>query len=146
MHFDPFVLLDEFSIRPPAGFPDHPHGGVEAITYMLEGGFHHRDNIGNDRVIMAGGIQKFTAGKGPVHAELPGTDGLNGDLQLWTRLPKKLQNVEPEYQQVEPAAVPEKSLDGNRIRIIAGEGSPVKLYGKITYLDVRLHSQSKFFL
>jgi redox-sensitive bicupin YhaK (pirin superfamily) len=143
-HFDPFVLLDDFSIRPPAGFPDHPHGGFEAITYMLEGGFHHVDNLGNDKIIMAGGLQKFTAGKGIVHSELPGTHGLNRGLQLWIRLPSRLRDAEPDYQQVEAVDVPERPLDSFSVRVIAGEESPVKLHTKITYLDVDLRPRRNF--
>jgi redox-sensitive bicupin YhaK (pirin superfamily) len=135
-HFDPFVLLDEFLVEPPAGFPPHPHRGFEAITYMLEGGFHHTDDLGNDSIILAGGLQKFTAGRGIVHSELPGTRGLNRGLQLWIRLPSKLGSVKPDYQQIESRSVPEREMDGLRIRVIAGENSPVKMYTKIIYLDV----------
>jgi redox-sensitive bicupin YhaK (pirin superfamily) len=81
-NFDPFVLLDEFLVEPPASFPSHPHRGFKAITYMLEGGFHHTDDLGNDSIVLAGGLQKFTAGRGIVHSELPGTKGLNRGLQL----------------------------------------------------------------
>lgn len=144
MHFDPFVLLDEFFVEPPASFPSHPHGGFEAITYMLEGGFHHIDNLGNDSIVLAGGLQKFTAGKGIVHSELPGTKGLNRGLQLWIRLPSKLGNTEPEYQQIGPKAVPERSLDDMRIRVIAGENSPVKLHTKIVYLHVISSRRANF--
>uniref|UniRef100_A0A7C2P9P1 Pirin family protein n=1 Tax=candidate division WOR-3 bacterium TaxID=2052148 RepID=A0A7C2P9P1_UNCW3 len=135
-HFDPFVLLDEFLVEPPAGFPSHPHRGFEAITYMLEGGFHHTDDLGNDSVVLAGGLQKFTAGRGIVRPELPGTKGLNRGLQLWVRLPSKLGNVKPDYQQIESNSVPEREMDGLRIRVIAGENSLVKMYTKIIYLDV----------
>ena len=135
-HFDPFVLLDEFFVKPPASFPPHPHRGFEAITYMIEGGFHHIDNLGNDTVVLAGGLQKFTAGQGIVHSELPGTKGLNRGLQLWVRLPSKLSNIEPDYQQIESKDIPERDLEGVRIRVIAGEKSPVKLHTQIVYLDV----------
>jgi len=135
-YFDPFVLLDEFLVEPPAGFPSHPHRGFEAITYMLEGGFHHTDDLGNDSIVLAGGLQKFTAGRGIVHSELPGTKGLNRGLQLWVRLPSKLGNVKPDYQQIESNSVPEREMDGLRIRVIAGENSLVKMHTKIIYLDV----------
>lgn len=143
-HFDPFVLLDEFFVEPPASFPSHPHRGFEAITYMLEGGFHHIDNFGNDTVVLAGGLQKFTAGRGIVHAELPGTKGLNRGLQLWIRLPSRLGNIEPDYQQIESKDIPEKDLDGIRIRVVAGEKSSVKLHTKIVYLDVISSKQTQF--
>lgn len=70
-HVDPFVLLDEFTVEPDAGFPDHPHGGFEAVTYMLEGAFGHRDHLGNDEVVSAGGVQRFTAGERIVHSGQP---------------------------------------------------------------------------
>jgi redox-sensitive bicupin YhaK (pirin superfamily) len=143
-YFDPFVLLDEFFVEPPASFPSHPHRGFEAITYMLEGGFHHIDNLGNNTVVLAGGLQKFTAGKGIVHSELPGTRGLNRGLQLWIRLPSKLGNIKPDYQQVESKAIPERDLNGVHIRVIAGENSPVKLYTKIIYLDVISPQRAEF--
>lgn len=143
-HFDPFVLLDEFFVEPPASFPPHPHRGFEAITYMLEGGFHHTDNLGNDTVVLAGGLQKFTAGRGIVHSELPGTKGLNRGLQLWIRLPSRLSNIDPDYQQVDSKDIPERDLDGIRIRVVAGEDSPVKLHTKILYLDVISSKRAEF--
>jgi redox-sensitive bicupin YhaK (pirin superfamily) len=144
MHFDPFPLLDEFNIEPPAGFPEHPHGGFEAVTYMLQGGFHHTDNLGNDSIVMAGGAQRFTAGKTIIHSELPGTKGLNRGLQLWVRLPTKLQNLEPTYQQVDSKAIPEQRVNGHRVRTVVGKNSPVKLQNEVTYLDVMLQSKLTF--
>lgn len=137
-HLDPFVLLDEFYVTPPAAFPDHPHRGFEAVTYMLEGAFHHRDSMGNDRVVSAGGVQRFTAGRGLVHAELPGTEGLNHGLQLWVNLPHRLKETEPDYQQVEPSAIPEHEAEGVRIRTVVGEGSQVELRTPVRYIDVAL--------
>ena len=142
--FDPFPLLDEFNLEPPAGFPEHPHGGFEAVTYMLKGGFHHTDDIGNDSVVMAGGAQRFTAGKPIVHSELPGTGGLNRGLQLWIRLPTKLRGIKPTYQQVDPNDIPEQKVNGHIVRTIVGENSPVKLQNDVTYLDVALQSKLPF--
>jgi redox-sensitive bicupin YhaK (pirin superfamily) len=144
MHFDPFPLLDEFNIKSPAGFPDHPHGGFEAVTYMLQGGFHHTDNLGNDSTVMAGGAQRFTAGKTIIHSELPGTERVNRGLQLWIRLPTKLQNLEPSYQQVNPKDIPEKHVNGHHVRIIVGENSPLTLQNEVIYLDIMLQSQMDF--
>lgn len=138
MYFDPFPLLDEFNIEPPAGFPKHPHGGFEAVTYMLRGGFHHTDNLGNDSIVMAGGAQRFTAGKTIVHSELPGTKGSNRGLQLWVRLPTKLKNLEPSYQQVDSKAIPEQRGKGHLVRTIVGENSPLKLQNEVSYLDLTL--------
>jgi len=143
-HLDPFVLLDEFYVTPPAAFPDHTHRGFEAVTYMLEGAFHHRDDMGNDSIVSAGGVQRFTAGKGLVHAELPGTPDLNRGLQLWVNLPRRLKGIEPDYQQVEPSAIPASSTEGRRIHTVAGEGSPVQLHTPVRYLDVALESGVTF--
>jgi redox-sensitive bicupin YhaK (pirin superfamily) len=142
--YDPFPLLDEFNIEPPAGFPDHPHGGYEAITYMLEGGFHHRDNLGNDSIVMAGGAQRFMAGKPLIHSELPGTDGVNRGLQLWVRLPSKLQGLAPTYQQVDAKSIPEKRVNGHLFRTVVGETSSVKLQNEVVYLDVTLEPNRIF--
>jgi redox-sensitive bicupin YhaK (pirin superfamily) len=144
MSFDPFPLLDEFNIEPPAGFPEHPHGGFEAVTYMLQGGFHHTDNLGNDGIVMAGGVQRFTAGKPIIHSELPGTERLNRGLQLWIRLPTKLQGLAPTYQQVDAKDIPEQSVNGPLVRTIVGENSPVKLQNEVTYLDVTLQPKQTF--
>ncbi|MBT0158406.1 pirin family protein [Candidatus Bathyarchaeota archaeon A05DMB-2] len=142
--FDPFPLLDEFDITPPAGFPEHPHGGFEAVTYMLEGGFHHRDSLGNDSIVMAGGAQRFTTGKTIVHSELPGTEGVNRGLQLWVRLPVKLQGLAPTYQQVDAKDIPEKRVNGNLVRIVVGENSPVTLQNEVIYFDVTLQPKQPF--
>jgi redox-sensitive bicupin YhaK (pirin superfamily) len=142
--FDPFPLLDEFNITPPAGFPEHPHGGFEAVTYMLQGGFHHTDNLGNDSVVMAGGVQRFTAGKPIIHSELPGTEGANRGLQLWVRLPTKLQHLKPTYQQVDAKDVPEQRVNGHLVRTVVGEGSSVKLQNDVSYLDVTLQKEQVF--
>jgi redox-sensitive bicupin YhaK (pirin superfamily) len=144
MSFDPFPLLDEFNIEPPAGFPEHPHGGFEAVTYMLQGGFHHTDNLGNNSIVMAGGVQRFTAGKPIIHSELPGTERLNRGLQLWIRLPTKLQGLAPTYQQVDAKDIPEQSVNGPLVRTIVGENSPVKLQNEVTYLDVTLQPKQTF--
>lgn len=143
-HLDPFVLLDEFYVTSPAAFPDHSHRGFEAVTYMLEGGFHHRDKVGNDRIVSAGGVQRFTAGRGIVHAELPATPNLNHGLQLWINLPRRLKGIEPDYQQVEPSAIPERKTGGARIRTVVGEDSPVRLHTPMRYLGVALEPGAAF--
>ncbi len=104
---DPFVLLDDFAVAEPAGFPDHPHRGFEAFTYMIEGGFHHKDNLGNDSVVETGGTQRFTAGKGARHSEMPGSGGVNRGLQLWINLPRSLKKMEPEYEPIHGDDIPE---------------------------------------
>jgi len=142
---DPFALLDEFDLRPPAGFPEHPHRGFEALTYMLEGSFHHRDDMGNDSTVTAGGAQRFTAGgRGIVHSEMPGSKGRSRGLQLWVKLPAMLKGVAPSYQQVDGPGIPEAVGEGWRARIVVGEGSPVRLSTPVRYLDVRLDAWATF--
>lgn len=136
---DPFVLLDEFFVGPDAGFPDHPHGGFEAMTYMLDGGFRHKDSLGNDSEVQAGGVQRFSAGKRIVHSELPGDAELNHGLQLWINLPPEDKNAEPEYQQVNPEDIPVQKTETVEIRTIVGAGSPVRHHTDMFYHDIRLN-------
>ncbi|HMA63182.1 MAG TPA: pirin family protein [bacterium] len=143
-HNDPFVLLDEFFVTPEASFPEHPHRGFEAITYMLEGGFRHKDNLGNDSVVSARGAQRFTAGKVIRHAELPATKNMNHGLQLWINLPQKLKNIDPNYQKVDASNFPESDRKGIKIRTIVGPNSPLKLKTAINFLDISLENDKEF--
>ncbi len=143
-HLDPFVLLDEFSVTPPAAFPDHPHGGFEGVTYMLHGAFRHRDNIGNDQTVWVGGAQRFTAGKRIVHSELPGSDEISRGLQLWVKLPRRLMDIAPDYQAVPAQDIPEKEEKGILIRTVVGAGSPVMLHTKVQYFVVTVEGGTSF--
>ncbi|MEM9455945.1 MAG: pirin family protein [Myxococcota bacterium] len=143
-NLDPFVLLDDFDVRVPAGFPDHPHRGFEAFTYMIEGAFHHRDNLGNDSRIGAGGTQRFNSGRGARHSEMPGTRGSNRGLQLWVNLPRAHKGMEPEYQGIAGERMPVDERDGQRIHTIVGEGSAVALHTEVEYLDVTLLADGRF--
>ncbi|KAL1220509.1 Pirin-like protein [Cardamine amara subsp. amara] len=129
-YFDPFLVLDEFSVSAPAGFPDHPHRGFETVTYMLEGEILHEDCEGHKGVIREGGLQWMTAGKGIVHSEMPSSNsnGIthNKGLQLWINLSSKHKLVEPIYQEIESKDIAETEKDGVRVRIIAGEWNGVK--------------------
>ncbi|NOR73351.1 MAG: pirin family protein [Mariprofundaceae bacterium] len=134
-NFDPFVLWDHFDISSD-GFPDHPHRGFEAITYMFAGGMQHADNLGNRGTVHGGGAQRFTAGRGIVHSEMP--DGRAAGIQLWINLPQSLKGVDPDYQQVEKDEIPETVIDGGTVRTIVGEGGPIVLKTGVEYLDVSL--------
>ncbi|WZY96987.1 hypothetical protein YC2023_069316 [Brassica napus] len=151
-YFDPFLVLDEFSVTAPAGFPDHPHRGFETVTYMLEGEILHEDCEGHKGVIREGGLQWMTAGKGIVHSEMPSSNGNgttthNKGLQLWINLSSKHKLVMPSYQEIESKDIAEAEKDGVRVRIIAGEWNGVK--SKICtrtptmYLDFTLSPGSK---
>jgi redox-sensitive bicupin YhaK (pirin superfamily) len=143
-HLDPFVLLDDFNVGPPAGFPTHPHRGFEAFTYMLEGAFHHKDNLGNDSVITAGGTQRFTSGRGAYHSEMPGSDGPNRGLQLWVNLPRRLKQMPPNYGGDAAEKIPEIRSERERRRTIVGKGSPVELQTQVTYFDIALEAGARF--
>src|SRR6186713_254944 len=110
--FDPFLLLDDFRNENPddylAGFPWHPHRGIETITYVLAGSVEHGDSMGNRGSIGAGDIQWMTAGRGIVHQEMPKGDeqGRMHGFQLWANLPASLKMTEPRYQEVKAADVP----------------------------------------
>lgn len=147
MDYDPFVLLDEFFVDPTAGFPEHPHRGFEAVTYMLEGSFWHRDVLGNDSEVDAGGVQRFTAGRGLVHSEMPG-GGVRvcHGLQLWVNLPRRLKQIEPSYQRVMPEEIPREDVSGGSIRTVVGISSPVELKTRVVYLDLKLDQGISYLL
>jgi hypothetical protein len=137
-HHDPFVLFDNFSVGPDAGFPPHPHRGFEAITYMLDGAFQHKDNLGNRSVVSSGGAQRFTAGRGLVHSEMPAAPELNRGIQLWINLAQRDKHIDPGYQQVDAADFPQQATASGTVRTIVGPGSPLSLHTPVLYLDISL--------
>ncbi|HEV8245893.1 MAG TPA: pirin family protein [Polyangiaceae bacterium] len=143
-HQDPFVLLDDFRVGEPAGFPTHPHRGFEAFTYMLDGAFHHKDNLGNDSVVSTGGTQRFSSGSGARHSEMPAAPGVNRGLQLWVNLPPDLKRMDPEYAAVHAPDIPEQDLRGVRYRTVVGEGSPVRLRTSVRFLDLSLPARARW--
>ena len=125
---DPFLLLDDFRNDRPqdylAGFPWHPHRGIETITYVLNGTVEHGDSLGNKGTLGAGDVQWMTAGRGIMHQEMPQGDaqGRMHGFQLWANLPSSLKMTVPRYQDVEAAAIPEiVDDDGTRVRVVCGE-------------------------
>ena len=125
-YLDPFLLFDHFESDDPddylAGFPWHPHRGIETVTYMLAGEVDHRDSIGNAGSIGAGDIQWMTAGGGIMHEEMPRPrEGRMGGFQLWVNLPAELKMTKPRYQDLNAAQVPEvRRDDGAVVRVVAG--------------------------
>jgi hypothetical protein len=126
--FDPFLLLDDFRSDNPAdyiaGFPWHPHRGIETITYVLAGEVAHGDSLGNKGRMTAGDVQWMTAGSGILHQEMPKGDdrGRMHGFQLWANLPASLKMTDPRYQDIPAAAIPEVTEDdGAHARIICGE-------------------------
>lgn len=138
MNYDPFVLWDHFTIAPGNGFPTHPHRGFEAITYMFTGSMQHKDNLGNHSTVTGGGAQRFTAGRGIEHSEMPAAEGSSSGIQLWINLPQRLKQVEPDYQQVDNEAIPEMAVEDAQVRVIVGETSPMRIRTDIRYYDISL--------
>jgi redox-sensitive bicupin YhaK (pirin superfamily) len=125
--FDPFLLLDDFRNDIPedylAGFPWHPHRGIETITYVLAGTVEHGDSMGNSGAIGAGDVQWMTAGRGIIHQEMPKGDetGSMHGFQLWANLPASLKMTAPRYQEVKAPDVTEiTDDDGTHVRIVCG--------------------------
>ena len=125
--FDPFLLLDDFRNDIPedylAGFPWHPHRGIETITYVLAGEVEHGDSMGNSGSIGAGDVQWMTAGSGIIHQEMPKGDstGRMHGFQLWANLPAALKMTTPRYQEVKATDIPlVTDDDGTQGRIICG--------------------------
>lgn len=148
--FDPFLLFDHFAFNDPiegpiAGFPMHPHRGIETVTYMLEGSVHHRDSLGNAGLIGAGDVQWMTSGRGIMHEEMPrrSPEGNIFGFQLWVNLPAALKMSQPRYQEVNAETIPIIEREGARIRFVAGEidgvvGPVTEIAANPIYLDVQL--------
>jgi hypothetical protein len=126
--FDPFLLLDDFRNENPddylAGFPWHPHRGIETITYVLAGNVEHGDSLGNRGSLGAGDVQWMTAGSGILHQEMPKGDahGRMHGFQLWANLPASLKMTTPRYQDIAARDIPEVvDDDGTRVRVIIGD-------------------------
>ena len=144
MSYDPFVLWDDFHVKPGAGFPTHPHRGFEAITYLFAGAINHADNLGNNSTVGVGGAQRFTAGKGIEHSEMPDDKIESHGIQLWINLPQRLKGIDPDYQEVLAADIPDKQIDGGHERIIVGEGSPLKLHTEVDYREIVLNKDGTY--
>src|ERR1700691_5797560 len=126
--FDPCLLLDDFRNENPAdylaGFPWHPHRGIETITYVLAGEVEHGDSLGNSGVLGPGSVQWMTAGRGILHQEMPRGDlaGRMHGFQLWANLPSSLKMTAPRYQDIAGGDIPTVTDDdGTAVRVICGE-------------------------
>ena len=155
---DPFLLLDEFGTDRPedyvAGFPDHPHRGFETVTYMLDGRMRHKDNHGNEGLLVPGSVQWMTAGRGLVHSEMPEQEsGRMRGFQLWVNLPSGAKMTEPRYQEFAPDRIPVAEVArGVAVKVIAGrvvDGNGGDVRGPIeqpatdpVYLDVVLEADA----
>ena len=146
--FDPFLMMDDFRGDHPsdytAGFPWHPHRGIETITYVLAGEVEHGDSLGNKGVLGPGSVQWMTAGRGILHQEMPRGDALGRmhGFQLWANLPSSLKMTAPRYQDIVGRDIPEVTDDdGTKVRVICGDfwgaKGPVEgVAAEPRYLDV----------
>ncbi|WP_455367354.1 pirin family protein [[Eubacterium] cellulosolvens] len=152
---DPFLLLDDFHSNNPkdylAGFPWHPHRGIETVTYMIRGTVEHGDSIGNKGVINSGDVQWMTAGSGIIHQEMPKDfTGMMQGFQLWVNLPSSHKMMDPRYRGITANHIPEVKIDdGIRVKIIAGELNNIKgpvhdLVVDVEYLDVMIPPRMEF--
>ena len=153
--FDPFLMLDDFRSAKPeeylAGFPWHPHRGIETVTYMLSGTVDHEDSLGNAGSISAGDVQWMTAGSGIIHQEMPKpVHGRMGGFQLWVNLPRAGKMMKPRYQEIKsdkiPVVSPRKEIN---IRVIAGRinevSGPVRdIVADPEFLDISLGPDTFF--
>ncbi|MDW7730868.1 MAG: pirin family protein [Methanolobus sp.] len=153
---DPFLMLDEFHSENPeeyrAGFPYHPHRGIDTITYMLAGKITHSDNHGNTGVVGPGDVQWMTAGSGIVHQEMPGGDK-NGELwglQLWINLPADHKMTEPRYRGIKSEQIPEvHTANGTLVKVISGDfegmhGPVENIITPIEYIDVTIPANGSY--
>jgi len=156
--FDPFLLFDHFAFNdpvegPPVGFPNHPHRGIETVTYMLEGNVRHRDSLGNIGVIGPGDVQWMTSGRGIMHEEMPqrGPRGIINGFQLWVNLPAAEKMSQPRYQEVSADTIPVYEDETVKVRVVAGEykgvsGPVTEIAAQPLYMDVTLNAGREFSL
>ncbi len=156
--FDPFLLMDDFRGEKPAdfiaGFPFHPHRGIETITYLVEGTVEHQDSLGNAGVIGPGDVQWMTAGSGIIHQEMPqpNAQGRMGGFQLWANLPATQKMMDPRYRDVLSSQIPTLTTDqGVTIRVISGEVDGVRgpvedIVIEPRYLDMTLPADVEYVL
>lgn len=155
---DPFLLLDDFHSDDPsdymAGFPWHPHRGIETITYMIHGSVEHGDSLGNGGIIQAGDVQWMTSGSGIIHNEMPKSDKkdrLIWGFQLWANLPASHKMMEPRYRDIKKNQIPEIQLKNDKIKIkiisgaINGVKGPVQdIITEPEYLDISISPNSEY--
>jgi len=151
---DPFLMFDEFGSENKddyiAGFPDHPHRGIETVTYMLSGEFRHEDSTGNKGDLGPGSVQWMTAAGGIIHSEMPiMKEGKLHGFQLWVNMPAKLKMGRPSYQNIEPKEIPEFKDQEKKIKIIAGKYQdkigPIKgISVDPIYIDIELEKDKIF--
>ena len=138
--FSPFLMLDDFKVTPPEGFPDHPHHGQETITYVTGGILAHEDFTGSKGVLYPGDLQFMTAGKGIVHCEMPVTmndSAVSTGLQFWVDLPADLKNCEPRYRNLRADTIPVVQVNDNlNVKVISGKSYDVESVKDLAYTPI----------
>ena len=153
-YLDPFLLLDEFGSENKddymAGFPPHPHRGIETVTYMLEGKFEHKDSTGAKGIMSSGDVQWMKTGGGIIHSEMPAmVDGKLHGFQLWVNMPAKLKMSKPEYIYLDAKQIKIYKDEEKKIKIIAGKfknyEGPIKGHNvEPIYFDIELREENEF--
>ena len=153
-YFDPFLMLDEFGSENKddyiAGFPSHPHRGIETVTYMLAGDFEHKDSTGGQGRMAAGDVQWMKTGSGIIHSEMPAMkEGKLHGFQLWVNMPAKLKMNKPEYIYIDADKIPIHKDEEKSVKVIAGQygqaEGPIKGHNvKPIYFDVELKKSKEF--
>lgn len=146
--YDPLLMLDSFDSTDPndylAGFPMHPHRGIETITYLRQGKMTHRDSLGNEGLITDGGSQWMTAGSGIMHEEMPQASERMLGVQVWLNMPRAQKMAAPAYHDLQAADCPSLAVDGGEVVVIGGEFRGVKgfqgQYHPLTFLSIRLEA------
>uniref|UniRef100_A0AAV1VC05 Pirin n=1 Tax=Peronospora matthiolae TaxID=2874970 RepID=A0AAV1VC05_9STRA len=149
---DPFLLLDEFNVGLPGGFPDHPHRGFETVTYMLPtsiGHMRHEDFLGNKGELRPGDLQWMTPGKGILHAEMPASESKAHGLQLWINLPKAKKAMEPRYQEIGRNSVPHVWDNTKKVEAIVfagevfGQKGPIETEAPVTFIHFLMKKEAE---
>ena len=146
--YDPLLMLDSFDSTDPndylAGFPMHPHRGIETITYLRQGKMTHKDSLGNEGLITDGGSQWMTAGSGIMHEEMPQASERMLGVQVWLNMPQAQKMAAPAYHDLQAADCPSLAVDGGEVVVIGGEFRGVKgfqgQYHPLTFLSIRLEA------
>ena len=146
---DPFLMLDHFKMKPGGpGFPEHPHRGFEILTYIRSGWGSHKDNMGNQATVQAGGLMRLTAGKGMWHGEGGGgkpSEVVEG-LQFWVNLAKGQKKMDPSFQTAADAELPRQAQDHGKVsvKVLVGPGSPVKIVTPMVYVEATVKPGGRF--
>ncbi len=153
-YFDPFLMLDEFGSENKddyiAGFPSHPHRGIETVTYMLAGDFEHKDSTGGQGRMTAGDVQWMKTGSGIIHSEMPAMkEGKLHGFQLWINMPASMKMSKPEYHYIDADKMSTHKDDDKFIKVIAGKYNnaegPIKKHNiEPIYFDIELNKDKKF--